>query len=272
MNFWSYLLERPLVEYLGPPGRRAARHFYQHDFSVALLTAAAFHLAVMLTAFMLRSITGENGKPAEPEGPGKIFEFENFHWNPAPKVPELPKVAPPRPPKVPLDGIFMPVSEMIQPDTTRNFDPNQVDIVTDLVDVDDGRGGEGSGKGTSDGSMGGGGRGGYGGGDGDGAYPAPDSFVVVEIEPKLVAMEAPDYPELAKMARIEGSVLVRVLVAKDGRVKNVVLLKGAHPLLDQAALAASRQAIFKPAIQHHEPVAAWVNIPFRFSLHDRMHR
>jgi protein TonB len=80
-------------------------------------------------------------------------------------------------------------------------------------------------------------------------------------------MPAPEYPELAKLARIEGTVHVRVLVGRDGRVRDTILVKGAHAILDQEALAAAKRAIFTPAIQQQKPVPVWVTIPFRFSLH-----
>jgi TonB family protein len=39
------------------------------------------------------------------------------------------------------------------------------------------------------------------------------------------------------------------------------------PLLDQSAQDAVRQWVFKPALANNKPVAVWVGVPVRFSLH-----
>jgi outer membrane biosynthesis protein TonB len=38
-------------------------------------------------------------------------------------------------------------------------------------------------------------------------------------------------------------------------------------MLDSAAAGAVRQWVFKPALSEGEPVAVWVGVPFKFSLH-----
>ncbi len=114
------------------------------------------------------------------------------------------------------------------------------------------------------------------GGEGEGLEPGigteqaplttPDEvFVVLEHEPELVSMREPAYPEIARDAGIEGLVLVRVLVAADGTVLQVALLRGVLGL-DEAALEAAKTAVFRPALQQGLPVQAWVVIPIEFSL------
>jgi protein TonB len=76
----------------------------------------------------------------------------------------------------------------------------------------------------------------------------------------------PEYPAEVMRARIEGTVLVQALVGRDGRVKDIKVVKSI-PALDLAAKAAVRQWVFKPAAFKGEPVAVWVAIPVRFSLH-----
>ena len=60
-------------------------------------------------------------------------------------------------------------------------------------------------------------------------------------------------------------VVVRVLVGIDGRVRDAFIVEGI-PMLNKAALEAARQAIFKPALQQHRPVAVWVHVPMEFVL------
>jgi protein TonB len=55
-------------------------------------------------------------------------------------------------------------------------------------------------------------------------------------------------------------------VGKDGHVMNAVVVKSV-PVLDDAAVAAVKQWVFKPALSNNKPVAVWVAVPVRFHLH-----
>ena len=97
------------------------------------------------------------------------------------------------------------------------------------------------------------------------SLPTPDQFVAVEVLPELLRMEAPVYPRLAREAGVEGTVLLRVLVSKEGKVLNVIVLSG-NPMLADAARTAAFTARFSPAQQQHKPVPVWVQLPVVFSL------
>ncbi len=79
-------------------------------------------------------------------------------------------------------------------------------------------------------------------------------------------MQDPNYPDAARNAGQEGTVLCGVLVDAGGRVCEVRIVSGVTPLLDQAAIAAAWTAGFKPATRKGNRVAAWVVIPIEFSL------
>lgn len=96
--------------------------------------------------------------------------------------------------------------------------------------------------------------------------PSPDDFVAVEEMPVLITPPVPVYPEMARAAEVEGVVTVRALVTKEGKIGDAFVTEG-HPMLNDAAIAAVKKAAFKPALQQHKPVAVWVQIPIRFSLH-----
>jgi protein TonB len=96
--------------------------------------------------------------------------------------------------------------------------------------------------------------------------PDPETFVPVEEEPYPVQSPAPVYPEMARAAEVEGTVRVRALVNKEGRIEKAFVVSG-HPMLDEAALAAVRAWVFKPALQQHRPVKVWVTVPIKFVLH-----
>jgi protein TonB len=79
-------------------------------------------------------------------------------------------------------------------------------------------------------------------------------------------MPAPTYPDIARQAGVEGTVTLRALVGKDGKVLEIFVVEGIE-MLDKAAMEAARAAVFKPALQQHKPVAVWVLIPMQFTLH-----
>ena len=97
------------------------------------------------------------------------------------------------------------------------------------------------------------------------AWPSPDDILVVEREPLLIALQPPIYPEIAREAGVEGTVLVRVLVDTQGVVRDRILLQSVLGL-DEAALASAATAVFRPALQQDKPVAVWVVLPIEFRL------
>jgi protein TonB len=77
----------------------------------------------------------------------------------------------------------------------------------------------------------------------------------------------PAYPANARRLGIQGTTLLSVFVAVDGRVGDVVVKESAgHPDLDQAAADAVRRWRFEPARRGSEAVAMWVLLPVEFRL------
>jgi protein TonB len=256
----AYLGEHPLIDELGPTGRQRSRQAYQRRFATALAWAAAVHLSA-LAADQWTQRTGEEAGPAPK--PPRIIHLDSFIPPSISAVvaPEPPRFTPKmeRPTAPPIgDAVPVPAIEA----EARTIRTPLQNLMRDAL-PDTGLGDTG----------------GYGGdpfGNGDGPVividdpederPDPDSIKVVEKEPRLVEGPAPVYPDLARQAQIEGTVVVRALVGKDGKVKEVLLVRSAHDLLDRAALEATRGYAFTPAIQNGRPVAVWVSIPFRFRL------
>ena len=96
--------------------------------------------------------------------------------------------------------------------------------------------------------------------------PRFGDYVYVEELPEAVTRIAPIYPDLAREAGVDGTVMVQALVGKDGKVKDVRVVKSI-PMLDDAAKVAVRRWVFKPALSNNKPVAVWVGVPVKFSLH-----
>jgi protein TonB len=95
--------------------------------------------------------------------------------------------------------------------------------------------------------------------------PRLGEYVYTDELPVLITDVLPKYPEIARDAGIDGDVLLRVLVGKDGRVLNVHVDKSI-PMLDQSAVEAARQWVFKPALSNNRPIAVWISRRVRFSL------
>jgi TonB family protein len=73
----------------------------------------------------------------------------------------------------------------------------------------------------------------------------------------------PEYPPLAKQARIQGSVRFSLIIATDGTVRNITLLSG-HPLLVQPATEAVKQWVFEQTLLNGEPVEVVSEAEVRF--------
>jgi protein TonB len=85
-------------------------------------------------------------------------------------------------------------------------------------------------------------------------------------KPKPKSVPQPAGTEAARAAGIEGKVRVQLTVDETGHVVSVLLLQGLGYGLDEAALAAARQAEFEPAVRCGKATRATFNISMRFTL------
>jgi protein TonB len=81
----------------------------------------------------------------------------------------------------------------------------------------------------------------------------------------LIRKVQPNYPPLARQARIQGSVLLQAEISKDGTIQNLRLISG-HPMLAPAAIEAVKQWKYKPYILNGEPVEVETQITVNFTL------
>ena len=75
----------------------------------------------------------------------------------------------------------------------------------------------------------------------------------------------PEYPEEAHKRYIEGQVVVRFLIDKEGNTTDVLAVEG-DQLLRDAAVAAVKQWKFKPYLLNGEPVQVETNATLKFKL------
>jgi protein TonB len=83
--------------------------------------------------------------------------------------------------------------------------------------------------------------------------------------PTKVHHVAPQYPALARASRIQGVVILEAVIAEDGAVREVRVLKGL-PLLDAAAMDAVRQWRFTPTRLNGQPVPIVMTVTVAFGL------
>ena len=86
--------------------------------------------------------------------------------------------------------------------------------------------------------------------------------------PQLVSFPKPEYPPMARTLRVEGTVVVAVLVDENGQVQEVRI---AEPIkqkagLNEAALSAARSAHYKPATKDGVRVKMWTRLRIPFKL------
>lgn len=96
-------------------------------------------------------------------------------------------------------------------------------------------------------------------------------FVAVEELPEPIGgisaiQKAVIYPEIAKRAGVEGLVVVQAWVDETGNVTRAEVMKGIGAGCDEAAVAAVKQAKFKPGKQRGKAVRVKMSIPVRFRL------
>jgi TonB family protein len=86
--------------------------------------------------------------------------------------------------------------------------------------------------------------------------------------PELVEYARPEYPELAKVARLESDVVLQAKILTDGTIGDVEVLSVSRPNLcfEEAAMAALRQWRYKPAMMRGIPVEVYFTVFVEFKL------
>ena len=81
----------------------------------------------------------------------------------------------------------------------------------------------------------------------------------------LIRRIEPQYPQMAKIAHIQGDVILAATISKSGVIENLHSVSG-HPILVQAAMEAVKQWKYKPYLLNGEPVEVETTIKVTFRM------
>jgi len=87
--------------------------------------------------------------------------------------------------------------------------------------------------------------------------------------PQKLSAPQPEYPESARLARIQGAVIVQAVVNCHGRVEELTVIKSVDPALDRSATDAIMRWTFEPATQNGKPVSVYYNLTVNFRLQEQ---
>lgn len=88
----------------------------------------------------------------------------------------------------------------------------------------------------------------------------------VDTKPVRLSAPTPRYTDAARANGVQGSVLLRVLVADDGNVNAVRVVRGLPDGLTEQAIDVARRSKFKPAMKDGKPVPYWVGLEINFNI------
>ena len=93
------------------------------------------------------------------------------------------------------------------------------------------------------------------------SYPGGDAAVLKFVSENLI------YPIEARNAGLQGTVVLRFIIEKDGSIGQIVVRKSLSKECDQAAAqVVSKLKRFTPAEQQGHKMKVWYTLPIRFSI------
>jgi protein TonB len=84
-------------------------------------------------------------------------------------------------------------------------------------------------------------------------------------ESLLIRQVKPTYPRIAIESRVQGAVVIRAIIDREGSIQHLQVVSG-HPLLTKAALDAVQQWRYRPYLLNGEPVEVETQITVNFTL------
>ena len=84
--------------------------------------------------------------------------------------------------------------------------------------------------------------------------------------PRCIACPVPSYSERGQASKVQGSVVLSVVISEDGRIETIAIVKRLGVGLTQKAIEAVSQWRFKPATKEGQPVQVFVPIEVTMRL------
>lgn len=240
---------------LGPSRRRWGSYGF----------ALSFHGALAITLLLTAAFVVHPVQVIEPSGP-IIFELEGIPPGggssppsrpsaPAPAVPSIPEIREVPAPPILEQPIDTPTTIDIAPPHSGNGGDSGDDWGAPGVPGGTGNTGTATGLGM-----------GAGGGPGTRFDSGPVELTAEMESPRLLFRVEPEYPSVARDARLSGRVILRAVVGLDGSVEQVEVVKSPNDLLTRAAESALRQWRYRPATIRGKPVRVWFTVRVDFVL------
>lgn len=247
------------------PGPKMGRSFLAsliaHGGLLALILIALTGKAVvdqlnkdddkLKVVFLQQPGPGGGGGGSPQPAPPKQIEIPKHATPPPVPVTPVPVIPPPPPPTPQLNAPIQTTADMLQ-----------ASGVSSVSLASYGGGGRGTGVGSGTGNGVGPGTGG---GFGGGAYQ-PGNGV---INPDLLIQKEPQYTSEAMRAKIQGDVELEAVILPNGLVGEIRVVKSLDDKfgLDQEAIKAAKQWVFKPGTRFGEKVPVIVTLILTFRLH-----
>jgi protein TonB len=97
--------------------------------------------------------------------------------------------------------------------------------------------------------------------------PVPSSIHLSSklVEGMLIYKSIPQYPSIAKAARVEGTVILQATIARTGTIENLRVISG-PAMLQQAAIDAVRSWRYRPYLLNQQPVEVETTVNVIFKL------
>ncbi|HWS89003.1 MAG TPA: energy transducer TonB [Pyrinomonadaceae bacterium] len=105
----------------------------------------------------------------------------------------------------------------------------------------------------------------YGSGPGD---PPLQVFRQAQVKRKAIITSKPEpgYTEEARRNHVTGIVRLRAVLAADGRIKHIIVIRWLPDGLTEKAVEAARRIKFNPALVDGQPVSQFVTLEYNFNL------
>jgi TonB family protein len=91
--------------------------------------------------------------------------------------------------------------------------------------------------------------------------------MTANLKPQILYTEKPRYTEEARQNKLQGTVVLSVVFAVDGRITGIRVLRGLSDGLTEKAIEAAQRIRFNPAVKNGAPVPVRGTLMFDFNIY-----